>query len=88
VITIVGVSHEKNIPLSAVDVELDYSQNHAISTPADPRQRELKVTRMVRRIRLKGPPDSAAREALLQGAERCPVSRSLEGGIAITTTLL
>lgn len=87
-ITIVGVSHEKKIPLTAVDVELDYSQNHAISTPADPKQRELKVTRMVRRIRLEGPSDAAARAALLQGAERCPVSRSVEGGIAIATTLL
>ncbi len=83
-----GVSHEKNLPITSVQVDLDYSQNHPVSSPADPKQRALQVTRMVRRIRIDGVIDASGREALLKGAERCPVSRTLEAGLAITTTLV
>jgi uncharacterized OsmC-like protein len=86
-VTLVGVAHERQITLDELDVRVEHEQNITVSGPKDPRQRRLKITGLRRRIRVKGPREDAERDALLWGADHCPVSNSLEGAIDITTSI-
>lgn len=69
----------KSWPLHGVDVHL---RHHAENDHADQR-----LSRITRVIELEGPLDADQRTRLLQIADRCPVHRTLEGTIAIQTTL-
>lgn len=86
--TLVGVSHEKNIALTGVKVRVAHQQNITdCYGPLDPRQRGLKITRLRRHIEVTGDLNEDDVEALLWGANHCPVSNSLEGAIEIDTKI-
>jgi uncharacterized OsmC-like protein len=83
----VGVAYEKGITLHGIEVDIKHKQNIAVKGPKDTKQRQLKITELRRTIRLQGPHSEEEHEALLWGANHCPVSNSLEGAIAIKTQL-
>ena len=83
-----GVSREKNIALAGVKVRVAHQQNITdCYGPFDPRQRSLKITKLRRHIEVKGDLSEEDVEALLWGANHCPVSNSLEGAIEIETKI-
>lgn len=86
-VTLVGVAYEKEITLHGIEVEVKHKQNIVVTGPKDTKQRQLKITELRRTIRLRGPHSEEEQEALLWGANHCPVSNSLEGAIAISTRL-
>lgn len=83
-----GVSHEKDIALEGVKVRVTHQQNILdCYGPLDPRQRNLKITKLRRHIEVKGDLSEEDVETLLWGADHCPVSNSLKGAIEITTNI-
>lgn len=86
--TLVGVSHEKNIALAGVKVRVVHQQNIIdCYGPFDPRQRGLKITKFRRHIEVKGDLSQEDLAALLWGANHCPISNSLKGAIEIDTKI-
>ena len=86
--TLVGVSHEKDIKLEGVKVRVVHQQNILdCYGPLDPRQRGLKITKLRRHIEVSGDLSAEDVETLLWGANHCPVSNSLAGAIEIETKI-
>ncbi len=82
-----GVSREKNILLEEVKVRVTHKQNIRVGGPHDPAQRSLKITELRRHIQVKGTLSEQDVEALLWGANHCPVSNTLEGAVPIKTRI-
>ena len=87
IVTLVGVAYEKGITLGDVTVRVSHKQNMKVSGPKDPQQRQLKMTELRRTIILTGSYTEEEKEALLWGANHCPVSNTLEGGVDMVTRL-
>jgi uncharacterized OsmC-like protein len=83
----VGVSREKNINLAGIKVRVVHKQNIKVAGPHDPAQRGLKITELRRHIQVSGDLSEDDAQALLWGAEHCPISNTLEGAVAIETRL-
>jgi len=77
----------KEWPLEEVVVRLDHEKCHAEDCPeADPRyEHQGKIDHIERRIELIGDLDGEQRERLMEIAHACPVHRTLEAGIYVTT---
>lgn len=82
-----GVSREKKIDLQEARVRVVHKQNIEVDGPHDPQQRSLRITELRRHIQVKGNISDEEREALLWGANHCPVSNTLDGAVKITTRL-
>lgn len=79
-------ARRKKWPLEEVDVRLQHEKIDA--TDCEPCETEKgKVDRFHRIIRLRGDLDQSQRERLLEIANRCPVHRTLESEIHITSEL-
>jgi putative redox protein len=76
----------KKLPLERVGIELRHEKIHAADC-ADCETREGKVDRIDRVIELEGPLDAAARQRLLEIADKCPVHRTLHAEIRVSTRL-
>ncbi len=85
--TLVGVARESNIPLQGVEVRVSHKQNLLVGGPNDPKQRQMRITQLYRRIKVWGPIAEQDRQRLLWGAEHCPVHNSIGPAIPIETTL-
>ncbi len=48
-------------------------------------ERQLRISKMIRQIRVKGPISEAQRELLLKGADYCPVDNTLTTPVEIET---
>jgi len=77
----------KRIPLERVSVVLQQEQVHADDLSVCVDGGEDCMRRFVCEISLEGDLTDAQREALLRIADRCPVHRTLEGGVRVVTTL-
>ena len=73
-------------PLEQVVVRLRHSRNHAQDC-VDCETKATKLDRIDREISLQGPLDADQRARLLDIANSCPVHRTLESGVDITTRL-
>jgi uncharacterized OsmC-like protein len=83
----VGVAHERSIDLTGIEVQVGQKQNLSVSGPKDPKQRTLKMKRIRRHIRVTGNMSQQQVQELLWGAEHCPVSNTLQGGVDIVTEI-
>lgn len=84
--TIRMYASRKQWPLEHVSVELAHSRTHANDCAAcDESTEHLQL--IERTITLTGDLDDAQRAALLAIADKCPVHRTLHGGVLVTTTL-
>lgn len=50
-------------------------------------ERQLRISKMIRQIRVRGPLSEAQRDVLLQGAEYCPVDNTLSTPVELETTI-
>jgi putative redox protein len=76
----------KGWPLERVEVELRQEQVHAEDCAAC-EERDIRMDRIGKRLRLHGPLDETQRRRLLEIAERCPVNRTLTGEIEMALEL-
>ncbi|HEX5725209.1 MAG TPA: bifunctional alpha/beta hydrolase/OsmC family protein [Longimicrobiaceae bacterium] len=74
----------KGWPLEGVTVQSSHSRVHALDGEACP-DREPRMDRVERQVRLEGPLDAEQRARLLEIADRCPVHRTLSAGAVIAT---
>ncbi|MFL6260803.1 MAG: OsmC family protein [Thermoanaerobaculia bacterium] len=79
-------ANHKGIPLEGVRVRLRYSKIHAIDC-AQCETKEGKIDHVDREIEVSGPLTEAQRQRLLEIADRCPVHRTLQSKIHVTTRL-
>ena len=79
----------KNWPLESVTVGVKHQKVHAQDSAQDatPDAKPTKLDYFERSIQLSGDLDNAQRERLLEIANRCPVHRTLESDIKISTRL-
>ena len=76
----------KQLPLDRVRVTLRHTKIHA-SDCGECETKEGRIDRIERVIELDGPLDEAAREKLLEIADKCPVHRTLQSEILVPTRL-
>jgi len=76
----------KGLPLDGVIVQLRHDRIHASDCETCETQ-DGKLDRIQREIQLQGALDTAQRARLLEIAERCPVHRTLQSEIVISTLL-
>ncbi|MEM7052550.1 MAG: bifunctional alpha/beta hydrolase/OsmC family protein [Acidobacteriota bacterium] len=77
----------KKWPLEGVRVLLDHGKIHARDCE-DCQTTSGKIDHIDRRLEVQGPLDDGQRQRLLEIADRCPVHRTLEGEIHISTRAL
>jgi putative redox protein len=76
----------KQLPLDRVRVTLRHTRIHA-SDCGECETKEGRIDRIERVIELDGPLDEAAREKLLEIADKCPVHRTLQSEVLVPTRL-
>jgi putative redox protein len=76
----------KQLPLDRVRVTLRHTRIHA-SDCGECETKEGRIDRIERVIELDGPLDEAAREKLLEIADKCPVHRTLQSEMLVPTRL-
>jgi putative redox protein len=74
------------LPLERVQVRLRHDRIHAEDC-ADCETREGMLDQIERTLELEGPLGAAARQRLLEIADRCPVHRTLTSEVKIRTAL-
>ncbi|MEP7384493.1 MAG: bifunctional alpha/beta hydrolase/OsmC family protein [Gemmatimonadota bacterium] len=82
--TLRSYASRKGWPLERVVVHVSHARITASTTPgAVP----APFARLTREVELVGPLTDEQRDRLLEIAERCPIHRTLEGGVEVVTTL-
>lgn len=83
------VARDEKIALSGMEVYVAHKQNRLDETADSPYQVtcNLRMTEIQRRIVVDGDLSDSDVQALLWGAEHCPVSNTLEGSTRIKTTI-
>jgi len=85
-ITLTMYAQRKKWPLEAVEVELAHQKIHADDCASCETEKGL-LDHIHRTIHLAGPLDQEQRTRLLEIADKCPVHRTLQGEIHVTTEL-
>jgi putative redox protein len=87
VVTVLDVAAANTIPIEGLEVEVDSVMGvHAAESKLS-WERRLRISRLRRRITVRGAVTEEQQALLLQGAEWCPVDRTLARGVAIETTI-
>ncbi|MBO6576411.1 MAG: OsmC family protein [Rhodothermales bacterium] len=86
-ITLRMYADRKGWPLDAVDVRVDHQKIHARDCDCETTATG-RIDLMRRDIVLEGALEADQRARLLEIADKCPVHRTLEGEIVVTTNLL
>ena len=76
----------KGWPLEAATVTVGHSKVHA--EDCEDCEKGAKIDHFARELKLEGPLDEAQRERLLDIANRCPVHRTLESPVRVSTRLV
>ncbi|MGH6934416.1 MAG: OsmC family protein, partial [Dongiaceae bacterium] len=80
-------AEHKKLPLEKVSVRLRHGRIYAADC-ADCETKDGKIDVIERAIELRGSLDDRQRRRLLEIAEKCPVHRTLQGEIKITSRLI
>lgn len=79
-------ARRKGIPLDHVKVTLSHERTHAVDC-AEPDAAPRRIEKISRHIELTGNLDEQQQARLLDIADKCPVHRTLEGDLRISTTI-
>jgi len=82
--TIRMYANRKKWPLKDVQVQLQHAREH-MTDCEDCDEKPVQVDVLSQAIRLEGPLDTDQKERLMEIADRCPVHRTLAGGLRIDT---
>lgn len=85
IVTVVGEAKLLGVELEDLEVDVKHKQNHSVEGPHDPKQRELKITRFTRDVRVAGDFGAEIADRLKWAAENCPISNSFVGAIDVVT---
>lgn len=85
-ITLTMYAKRKRWPLEDVQVALSHQKIHADDCASCTTEKGL-LDHIERKLSFTGPLDQEQRERLLEIANKCPVHRTLEGEIHVTTSL-
>lgn len=85
-ITLTMYAKRKGWPLEDVQVALSHQKIHAEDCASCSTEKGL-LDHIERKLSFAGPLDQEQRERLLEIANKCPVHRTLEGEIHVTTSL-
>ncbi len=80
-------ARRKGWPLEEVVARLEHAKVYATDQEECP-DRPARLDEVRRELELKGPLDDAQRQRLMEIADRCPVHRTLDGGVHIRTELV
>ena len=87
-VTLLDVAQALGIPVEGLEVAIDTRMAVSAAESHLSWERKLRISRMVRTIRVWGPMTEEQRDMLLQGAEYCPVENTLTTPVDIETTIL
>ncbi len=87
-VTLLDVAAANKIPLTGLEVTIDSKLAVAANESKLSWERKLRISRMIRGIRVTGPLTNEHRALLLRGAEWCPVDNTLTKSVEIETKLL
>ena len=76
----------KKLPLGGVEVDVTHAKVHAADCETCETTGDH-LDRLTRTLRLEGDLDDAARQKLREIADKCPVHRTLEGGVEVVIGL-
>lgn len=88
VITLLDVAEAQKIPLESLEVTIDSKASVVMDGSRLSWERRLRISRMIREIRVRGPITEEQKELLLKGAEFCPVENTLTNPVRIETTVV
>ncbi len=86
--TLLDVAAAKGIPVEGLEVTIDSKMAVAAGDSKLSWERRLRISRMIREIRVLGPVTAEQRETLLRGADHCPVDNTLTQSVEIETTVV
>lgn len=81
------VAEANQIPLDGIEVAIDAKRTARVMESKNSWERQLRISKMRRQIRVKGALSADQRDLLLKGAEYCPVDNSLTTPVEIETTI-
>ncbi len=86
--TLLDVAAAKGIPVDGLQVTIDSKMAVVANDSKLSWERRLRISRMTREIRVRGPLSAEQREMLLRGADYCPVDNTLTQSVEIETTVV
>ncbi|MDR7435022.1 MAG: OsmC family protein [Armatimonadota bacterium] len=88
VVTLLDVAEAQNIPIESLEVAIDSKFSVVMDESKLSWERRLRISRMIREIRVRGPITEEQKALLLKGAEFCPVENTLTNPVKIETTIV
>lgn len=76
---------QKRLPVTGIRVAVTHAKVHEVDEEACEKSDAAKIDQLERTLWIDGDIPDAARQRLLQMAERCPVHRTLQGSVRIVT---
>ncbi len=86
--TLLDVASARNIPIEGLEVTIDSKVSVGAQESKLSWERRLRISRMIREIRVRGPITEEQRETLLKGADYCPVDNTLTRSVELETTVV
>ncbi len=87
-VTLLDVASALQIPVEGLEVAIDTKMAVVAQESRLSWERRLRISKMVREIRVRGPITEEQRELLLRGADYCPVDNTLTHSVEIETSVV
>ncbi len=85
--TLLDVAEAYRIPVQRLEVAIDSKLAVVANESKLSWERNLRISRMIREIKVEGPLTNEQRALLLRGAEWCPVDNTLTTSVKIDTIM-
>lgn len=86
--TLLDVASALGIPIEGLEVAIDSKMAVVADASKLSWERRLRISRLIREIRVRGSITDEQRAQLLQGADFCPVDNTLTQPVEIETTVV
>ncbi len=73
--------------MEGIEVEIESKRAARVMESKNSWERQLRISKMIRQIRVRGTLSQAQRDVLLKGAEYCPVDNTLSTPVEIETAI-
>ncbi|HET8678741.1 MAG TPA: hypothetical protein VFM39_01375 [bacterium] len=86
--TLLDVASALAIPIEGLEVTIDSKMAVMADASKLSWERRLRISRLIREIKVRGPLTDEQRDQLLRGADFCPVDNTLTQSVDIETTVI